>query len=325
MKAAVRVLAVLFLSLLALGWAPVRAQNDSDKPMRLIVGYVPGGAVDALARQFGQAIGDLLRQQVIVENRPGASGNIARDFVAKSPADGHTLLFAPSTLIANPLVTKAQSSFDLERDLTPIAMIASGPLLMLVPMDGPATVREFVAGAKAHPEKYNFGTGGFGAAGHLSAEFFKQKAGIDNVPTVLYKGTAAALTDLIGGRLSAMMEPTLSGMPFVNGGKLRALAITSKQRDPLFPNVPTFAEVGFPDMEFATWYGVWGPANLPPPVTRKLIEAQATVLRSAAFQGWLRQQGYEGSTLSGADFSAFLRNESQRYARIVKDGNIQPQ
>jgi tripartite-type tricarboxylate transporter receptor subunit TctC len=320
-----RLLPVLAVACAASAPFRVEAQAYPAKPIHLIVAYTPGGAVDAVARRLATSLADALGQQVVVENRPGASGNIGSDFVAKAPADGYTLLFAPSTLVANPLVMKAKPPFDVYRDLTAITLVASGPLLLVVNPDGPPSVRDFVARAKATPEKFNFGTGGFGAAGHLSAEYFKLRAGITGVPVVLYKGTAPALTDIIGGQLSAMMEPTLSAMNFVRAGKLRALAITGARRDPLFPDVPTFAEAGFTEMEFLTWYGVWGPAKLPPELLRKIADTSKTVLGSADFRAWLAERGYEGAPLSGAAFASFLETETQRYARIVKEGKIQPE
>jgi len=299
--------------------------NYPAKPIRLIVAYAPGGAVDSVGRKLALSLGELLGQQIIVENRPGVSGNIGSDFVAKSQGDGYTLLFAPSTLIANPLVIKSKPSFDLKTDLVAISMVTSGPLLMVVNASGPASVQDFVTKAKANPEKFNFGTGGYGAAGHLSAEYFKLLAGVRGVPVILYKGTAPALTDIIGGTLSAMMEPTLSAMQLVRSGKLRALAITGAKRDPLFPDVPTFAEAGFQGMEFSTWYGVWGPVSIPVGLQRRLAEGIKTVLDSADFRNWLAERGYEPSAISGAAFATFLDNESKRYERIVKDGNIKPE
>ncbi len=312
------------LSLFAFGTSGAKAQAYPNKPIRLVVAFAPGGATDLVARRLATGLAEALGQSVVVENRPGASGNIGGDSVAKSAADGYTLLFAPSTLIANPLVMKEKAAFDVNRDLVAITMVASGPLLMLVHPNGPANVREFIAQAKANPEKFNFGTGGFGAAGHLSAEWFKQRSGISGVPVILYKGTAPALTDIMGGQLSAMMEPTLSAMPQVRGGKVRALAISSNKRDPLFPDVPTFAEAGLTDMEFSTWYGVWGPANLPPAVLQKLADTSKAVLNTPAFQTWLAERGYDALPLSGQAFASFLDGETRRYVRIVKDGNIRP-
>jgi tripartite-type tricarboxylate transporter receptor subunit TctC len=325
MKAVSAFKLALILPVLALASLCAQAQTYPNKQIHLIVAYTPGGAVDAVARRLATSLSDALGQQVVVENRPGASGNIGSDFVAKSPADGYVLLFAPSTLVANPLVMKAKAPFDVNRDLTAITMVASGPLLMVVNPAGPASVRDFVTQAKANPAKFNFGTGGFGAAGHLAAEYFKLRSGITGVPVVLYKGTAPALTDIMGGQLSAMMEPTLSAMNFVRSGKLRALAITGAKRDPLFPDVPTFAEAGFSEMEFSTWYGLWGPAKLPPELVKKIADTTRSSLGTADFRAWLAERGYEGSPITGPAFAGFLDTETQRYARIVKEGNIQPE
>jgi tripartite-type tricarboxylate transporter receptor subunit TctC len=324
MKVALRVSIALMACLLA-ATGVVQAQTFPTKPIHMVVAFAPGGAVDSVARKLAFALSEPLGQQIVIENRSGASGAIGSDYVAKAPADGYTLLFAPSTLLANPLVMKAKQPFDLHQDLAPIGMVASGPLLMLVPENGPATVSDFVKLAKAKPAQFNFGTGGYGSAPHLAEAYFKLRAGINDVPILLYRGTAPALTDLIAGRLSAMMEPTLSAIPQVRGGKVRALAITGSKRDPLFPEVPTFEEAGFPDMQFSTWYGVWAPAALPEPIKQKLIDVQKAVLRSPEFVSWLQQQGYEASPLSGAAFAAFLNNEERRYERIVREGNIQPQ
>lgn len=326
MKVGLRFFIPLALTVSMLAMSSVsHGQAFPTKPIRMVVAFAPGGAVDAMARKLGVALGESLGQPIVIENRPGASGNIGSDYVAKAPADGYTLLFAPSTLLANPLVVKGKPSFDVHRDLEPISLIASGPMLMLVPADGPKTVRDFVKEAKTKPDKVNFGTGGYGSAPHLAAAQFKLRAGINDVPTILYKGTAPALTDLISGQLSAMMEPTLTAIPQVRGGKVRALAITGSKRDPLFPEIPTFEETGFSDMQFNTWYGVWGPHGLPEPIKAKLAEAQKAVLGAPAFLDWLRQQGYEATPLSGAAFSAFLHKEETRYERIVREGAIQPQ
>jgi tripartite-type tricarboxylate transporter receptor subunit TctC len=320
-----RCLSFALFGALLVAAGPAAAQTYPAKTIQMVVAFAPGGAVDAVARKLGIALSESLGQQVVVENRPGASGNIGSEFVARSAADGYTLLFAPSTLLANPLVVKGRPSFDVHRDLTPIALVASGPLLMLVPPNGPRTVREFVTDARAAPGKINFATGGYGSASHLATALFKLRAGINEVPTILYKGTAPALNDLLGGQLSAMMEPMLTAIPQVRGGKLRALAITDSKRNALFPDVPTFEEAGFSDMQISTWYGVWGPAGLPEPLRQKLADAARQVIAAPAFADWLRQQGYEGSSVSGASFAAFLQAEQARYERIVRQGNIQPQ
>ncbi len=313
----------------AVGLASMCAMSNAQvfptRPIRMVVAYAPGGAVDAVARKLGTALGEILDQPVVIDNRPGASGNIGGEYVSKAPADGYTLLFAPSTLLANPLVVKGKPPFDVHRDLEAISLVASGPMLMLVPADGPKTLGDFVKEARAKPGSFNFGTGGYGSAPHLAAAQFKLRAGLNEVPTLLYKGTAPALIDLIGGQLSAMIEPTLTAIPQVRAGKLRALAITGSKRDPLFPEVPTFEEAGFADMQFSTWYGIWCPSGAPEAVKQRLAQAQKTVLDSQAFRDWLKQQGYQATPLSGAAFGAFLHNEEMRYERIVRESGIQPQ
>lgn len=316
------------LILVAIAFSPAtkaNAPNYPNRPIQLAVGYAAGGAVDAIARKLGAMLGERLGWQVLVENRPGASGNIAAAYVARAKADGYTLLLAPSTLLANPLVMNTNGSFDLNRDLNSIFRVASGPLIMLGPLTGPSTVEEFVSLAKEHPADFNFGTGGFGSAPHLATEHFKQEAGIGSVPVILYKGTAAAMADVISGRLSATMEPMLSATSQILGGKVRALAITAEKRNPMFPQVPTFAEVGYPDMRFDTWYGVWGPSNLPREVMQELLNACKLILKSPEFNSWAEQQGYVAAPLSGEELTDFLAKEYIRYESIVRIGKISAQ
>lgn len=323
MKVCSRIAAALAAVLLGASGA-AQAQPFPARPVTMVVSFAPGGAVDAVARKVGLALADTLGQSVVIENRPGASGNIGSEYVTKSQPNGYTLLFAPSTLLANPLVMKSRPPFDLHRDLVPISLVASGPMLFIVPQNGPATLAEFLRQAKANPGKTNFATGGYGSAPHLAIEQFKLRAGVEG-ETILYKGTAPALTDLIGGQLSAMMEPSLSAMPQVRGGKVKAIAISAARRDPLFPDVPTFDEQGIADMQFSTWYGVWAPAGLPDALRQRLADALRTVLNSAEMKDWMRQQGYESMPVAGAAFSAFLHNEEKRYERIVRDAKVQPQ
>lgn len=307
------------------GLPAVHAQSFPEKPVRIIVPFAPGGAVDGVARRMAQHLSETFSQQVVVENRAGASGNIGADAVAKSAPDGYTLLLSASTLIVNPYVSKQKAPFDPVRDFTHISLIATGPLLFIVnPNVGADTVQEFIARAKAQPDKVNFATGGFGAAGHLAAEFFKSRTGV-NVPTVLYKGTGPAFTDLLGGQVSAMMDPLLSSLPHVKSGKLKALAITSQQRSPLAPDVPTFAEAGLPNFDFFTWYGLWGPGNLPAPVLTRLEGAVKKVLETPEVKAWFHSQGLDPSGASGAQFVAFINDEAAKYEKIVRDAKIEPQ
>ncbi|OVZ58283.1 hypothetical protein CDO44_14970 [Pigmentiphaga sp. NML080357] len=317
-----RVLVRFSISFLLAAGSVAAAAPYPSKPVRLIVPFAAGGAVDAVARTVAARLSEDLGQKVVVENRAGASGNIGADAVARSQADGYTLLLTASTLVVNPLIMKEKPPFDPVKDLTHLALVASGPLLFVTPPSTQAaSVQDFVARAKAAPDKFNFAVGGFGAAGHLAVESFKYRAGL-NVPTILYKGTAPALVDLMGGQVSGMIDPLLSSLPPVKAGKLKALAITGHRRSPLAPDVPTFAEAGYPEVNFSTWYGLWGPANLPAPVVEKLEEAIKRVVAEPETRAWFERQGLEPSGVSGARFRAFIDQETAKSREIVKLANI---
>ena len=293
-----------------------------DKPIRLVVPFAAGGAVDAVARTVAARLTDTLNQRVIVENRAGASGTIGAEAVARSPADGYTLLLTASTVVVNPFIMKEKPRLDTIKDLTALNLVASGPLLFVAAPNVNATsAQDFVAKAKANPERFNFAVGGFGAAGHLAVESFKFRAGLP-VPTILYKGTAPALVDLMGGQVSGMIDPLLTSLPPVKGGKLKALAITGDKRSPLAPDVPTFAEAGFPDVNFSTWYGFWGPANLPQDVIDTLEGAVKKVVANPEVKTWFASQGLDPSGISGARFRAFIDQESVKSQQIVNAAHI---
>lgn len=315
-----------FASFLALAAVPaVAADGYPSRPVRLIVPFAAGGAVDAVARTLAARLSEQFSQKVVVENRAGASGNIGADAVVRSPADGHTLLFTASTLVVNPLIMKDKPPFDPARDLTHLALVASGPLLFVTPASAPAgSVQDFVAQAKAAPDRFSFAVGGFGAAGHLDVESFKHRAGLA-VPTVLYKGTGPALIDLMGGQVSGMIDPLLTSLPPVKAGKLKALAITGNKRSTLAPDVPTFAEAGYPEVNFSTWYGLWGPAGLPAPVVDKLEAAVKRFVAEPDTRAWFERQGLEPSGVSGARFRAFIDQETAKSREIVKLANIAEQ
>lgn len=314
-----RLAALVFL---VAGATAADAQTYPERVVRIIVPFAAGGPVDLIARTMSQRLSQQMSQQVIVENRPGASGNIGAEIVAKSAPDGYILLFSASTLVVNPYVMKERAAFDPLKDFTNIALVATGPLLFVVnAQTGATSVRDFVDRAKAHPEAFNLATGGYGAAGHLAAEAFKLRAGL-HIPVVLYKGTGPALADVIGGHISGMMEPLLSTLPHVKGGQLRALAVTSAKRHALAPDVPTFAEAGFGDFEFYTWYGLWGPAKLPAPIVGKLEDAVHASLATADARRWFESQGLDVRGDTGKQFGAFIQAESSKYEHLVKDAHI---
>jgi len=313
--------------LLPLGLMMVGAAHAQypTKPVRIVVPHAPGGAVDGVARILATKLGEILGQAVTVENRAGASGTIGAEFVAKSPPDGYTLYVNASIHTINPYVMKEKTRFDAVKDFTPLSTLAQGPLLFTVYPGVPAkNAAEFVALAKADSKKYAFATSGFGSAGHLGEEFLKLRAGLD-IPIVLYKGAAPALTDVIGGQAQAMMDPILSSGPFVKSGKLKPMAITSSKRSPLFPDVPTMIESGYPGFEFYSWYGLWGPAHLPKDIAAKIEAAAMKAMQAPEIRERLISQGFDPVGSNGADFARFIGEEDIKYAKIVKDANIQAQ
>ncbi|MDX3906728.1 MAG: tripartite tricarboxylate transporter substrate binding protein [Pigmentiphaga sp.] len=303
--------------------ASAMAQTFPSKPIRIVAPYVPGGTVDVLSRALAVQLTEEFGQQVVVENRAGASGNIGAEYVASSEPDGHVLLVTASTVIVNPLVMKEKQPFDLQKDFTPIGMVASTPLVFVVsPQSGINTVDDFIKHAKAHPDKVNFGVGGFGSGGHLAMETFNVRAGTA-IPMVIYKGSAPALADIVGGQLSAIMDPVLTTLPFVNTGRLKAIAVTGERRSALLPSVPTLGEAGVPDMDFVSWYGMWGPAGMPEAVSSRIQAALTKVLGSSQFKAWLDKQGMVAGTVTGKQFGEYVQKESRKYAQAVEQAKIE--
>ena len=291
------------------------------KPVRIIAPYPPGGTVDVVARHVAQQLGAQMGQQVIVENRAGANGTIGSDFVSKATPDGYTLLLQASIFVINPLFLK-NVPYDVQRDFTPVARIGSVPLLVTAHPSVPASnLREFIALVKANPARYTFATSGLGSAGHLSEEVIKREAGLD-ILIVPYKGTGPVLADLIGGQVSAFIDPMPSSYPHVKGGRLKALAVTSRARVPFLPDVPTIAESGIPGFEMVSWYGLWAPPNLPQGVAEKLAAEVAKAVKSADMQQKLASQSFVAEAAGPAPFAAYVKDEIAKYARIVKDANI---
>ncbi len=313
----------LALTACALCGTSALAQAFPRKPIHLVAPYAAGGTVDALARTLALQLAEELGQQVIVENRAGASGNIGAEYVASSEADGHTLLITASTIIVNPLVMVEAQRFDLRKDFTPIGMVASTPLVFVVsPQSGINNVSDFIRLAKTQPEKVNFGVGGFGSGGHLAMETFNVRAGT-KIPMIIYKGSAPAINDIAGGQLTAIMDPVLTTLPMVSAGRLKAIAITGQQRSSLLPEVPTLEEAGVRDMDFVSWYGMWAPRGLPQPVAEKIEATLSKVLASARLKAWLDKQGMIAGTTTGTQFGEFVESESRKYARAVVDAKIE--
>jgi len=297
------------------------AQDYPSKPIRLIIPTPPGGSVDGVARMVGTKLSEYLGRPVVFDNRAGASTTLGADAAAKSAPDGYTIYINASIHSINPYVLKSLP-YDAVKDFTPIAELARGPLLFTVHPGVPAkNIKDFIEVLRANPERYNLATSGFGSAGHLAIAVVRARAGVD-VPIIQYKGTGQAMPDLLGGQVSAMIDPVLSSGPQVRGGKLRALAITSAQRSPQYPDVPTAAEAGMPELEFYSWYGMWGPARLPRVIVSKLEAAAIKAVQSAEVRERMGSLGFEPTGHPAAQFAAFITAESRKNAQIVRDTNI---
>jgi tripartite-type tricarboxylate transporter receptor subunit TctC len=307
--------------LLVLAFAGAVQAQYPAKPVRIVVPYPPGGTVDVVARNLAQQLTVQTGQQFIVDNRAGANGTIGSDFVSKAAPDGYTLLVQASIFVINPLFLK-NVPYDVQRDFTPVANIGSVPLLVTAHPSVPAAnLREFVALVRANPDKYTFATTGLGSAGHLTEEVIKRDAGLA-ILIVPYKGAGPALTDIVGGQVSALADPLPSSFPHVKGGRLKALAVTSRARIAFMPEVPTMAESGFPGFEMLSWYGLWAPPGLPKDVLDRLAAETAKAAKSAEMQEKLASQGFIPDGSGAAAFAAYVKDEIAKYAKIVKDANI---
>lgn len=319
-KARRTLLGALALGLSAL--APVAfGQAYPTKPVRIIVPYAPGGTVDAVARTLAVRLSEQLGQPFIVENRSGASGAIGSDVVAKSPADGYTLLMQASTFVASALLVKSQP-FNLERDFTPIANLGSVPLVMLVYPGLPMkNLGDFIKAAKATPQKYTLGTAALGSASHLAEEAIRHEAGID-VQIIPYKGTAPAMIDVLGGHLTGMVDAVPSLLQHIKSGKARALAVTSARRLPSLPDVPTVSESGLPNFEMVSWYGIWAPANMPADLATRLNKEINTAMQSPQVAQNLGAQAFIFSNTTAPQFGAYVKQESAKYKQLIEKANI---
>ena len=299
----------------------VHGQTYPSKVVRIVVPYPPGGTVDAVARVIAQRLSESLGQQFIVDNRPGASGTIGSTAVAKSPADGYTLLVQASTFVASPLLM-GNVPYDVEKDFTPITNLGSVPLLVTAYPGTPAkNLKEFLVAIKADPKKYVFGTSAVGSASHLAEEAIKYEAKVD-FTIVPYKGTSPALTDVMGGHISAMVDALPSTMPHVKSGKLKPLAVTTAKRVAALPDVPTVAESGLDGFEMVSWYGLWAPPNLPPELVAKLQQEVAKAMKSPQVAKALVDYGFVPSGSTPEEFKAYIKQESAKYAKLIKAANI---
>jgi tripartite-type tricarboxylate transporter receptor subunit TctC len=314
--------AVLLAAVCLAGLTTAQAETYPSRPIKLLVGASAGGTTDTMARAIAQPLSASLGQPVLVENRPGAGGNLAADTVAKATPDGYTLLVSFTSHTINATLYP-KLPFDPVTDFTPISKIATVPSLLVGNPKLPAqNLNELIALAKAKPDKLTIAIGGIGSSLHLAGDQFKMMADL-RILNVPYKGTAPALTDVLGGQVDMMFISLVTGTAQVKAGKLRAYGVTSAQRQPSFPDLPAIGEIvkGF---ESTAWFGVFGPAKLPPEITAKLNGAIVTALNDPKMREQLEKEGATPAAGSSAEFAAFVRDDVKHWAPIVKQSGARP-
>lgn len=326
-----RILGWVLALTVAGAWAAPQAQTRTHhapasawptRPINLVLPFPPGGGTDTLARIMAPKLGDELGQSVVVLNRPGASGNIATEFVAKAPADGYTLLMGFSTsLTVNPLLYK-NLSFDIERDFKPVTMVASAKYVLVVDHSLPVkSVKELIALAKSEPGRLNYSSSGVGSPLNLAAELFKYRTGT-NIRHIPYKGGGPATMGLLSGQVQLMFGSVAATMPYVHQGKLRALAVTSLDRSSVAPQLPTLAESGLPGFDVTSWYGILVPKKTPDAIVVRLRAAILKALKSPDVRTAMAHEGLDVATDTPEEFGKRIRRDTRRWADLVKKMKI---
>ena len=304
-------------------WVPAHAQGAAtDKPIQLIVGFPPGGGVDIVARQLADKLSEALGQRVIVDNKPGAAGNLAIEYVARAKPDGSTLLMGNlGMLSANPALY-SKLTFDPARDFDPVARVVVTPLVAVVPASLPVNnAEQLLALARSKPGTLNFGSGGNGNVNHLVGELLKLQTGVQ-IQHIPYKGSAPALTDMVGGRIQLMIDGGNVVQPFVKDGRARAIFMTGDTRSPAAPDVPTSREAGLADFVVYGWQGVLAPAGTPRETIDRLSKGVAQALAMPDLKARLSGQGTEPSYLGPAEFKSYITGEQKRWAEVIRNAKI---
>lgn len=314
-------LTACMFSWLSLTASTVSAQtNYPNKPIKLIVGFAPGGGSDLIARLVAAKLGPVLGQSVIVENKPGAGGNLAAEQALKSPADGYTLFLSAASYTVNPSFYKLP--FDSGNDMTPIALLARGPFIIAATKNFPAnTLQELVTLAKASPGKYSFATSGQGSITQMATEYFNETAGI-NLLHIPYKGTSPALTDTVAGHTDIIFGTVASTLPLVGTGQLKALAVTTPKRLAALPNVPTVMESGYSSYEVTNWHGIIAPKGVPVAIQDKLNKAINQVLQDPEMEKTLTSDGLTAAAISPEAFGVLLKSEIARWGALAKSRGL---
>jgi tripartite-type tricarboxylate transporter receptor subunit TctC len=302
--------------------AAATAQNYPSRTVTVVVPFPAGGSVDGVARIMVQKLNETVGQHFIVENRAGgASGIVGANAVAKAAPDGYTLLVSASVHVINPFLYKSVP-YDVVHDFTPVTLLAEGPLIVSTTPSVPANnLKDFFALVRKDPQKYTFGATTIGSASHLAIELLKHDAGLDTL-VIAYKGTAPALTDLMSGQIQLLADPMLSSLPLAQGGKIKALGLTSLKRATAAPDIPTVEESGVNGFAFVSWYGLWGPKNLPADLSNTLQADIAKVLALPDVKQRLNALGFDPIGSGGEQFATYIRDEMAKYEKIIKDAKI---
>ena len=320
-----RITRTLVVALAALWSLPLQAQQYPTKPIRLIVPFPPGGSNDIVGRMIAHELSGRLGQQVVIDNRGGAGGMIGTETAANARPDGHTLLVISVAYAYNPSIYKSLLKYDPEKSFTPVAMLGTGPnALTVFPKLPVNNVKDLVALAKAKPGSINYATAGVGSFQHLSSEMFRVMAGVDIVH-VPFKGGGPAMADVIAGNTQICIGSLLQVIPFIRSGRLRAIATGGSKRAPALPDVPTVAESGVKGYEANNWWGILAPAATPPAIVKRLHTETAAVLKTADIRNRFEAEGAEVVSVSPAEFGKFIRTETVKWSKVVRDAKIEAQ
>ena len=314
----------ILMAVLVAAAAPAWAQAWPTGPVRIVVPFAPGGSTDIMGRIVAQQLTERFRQQVLVENRPGASGTIGTAYVAKAPPDGHTMMLVQVSFVSNPSLFK-DLPYNQSRDLTPVTNLATGPLNLTVHPSLPVkTVKQLIALARKHPEEINYGSPGAGSISRLACALFNQMAGV-KMTHIPYKGSGAAIADMLSGEVQLYAPNLFLSLPHVRAGKLHSLGVTTAQLSPIAPDLPTIAEGGLPGYEVSTWFGIFVPSGTRRETVNQLNQALAEIVRSRSMQQQLAKDGLTGVASTPEEFAREVARDTEKYDKVIRALGIQAQ
>ena len=301
---------------------PVAAQGYPSKPVRLVIPFPAGGPTDTIARALGQRLSEALGQPVLVDNKPGAGGAIGSEIVARAPADGHTIVMGTTSTHSIGPALNPKTPYHPEKDFVPVAWVANAPNLLIVSNTlNIGSVKELVSLARAQPGRLNYSSSGVGTISHMSGQLFASLLGLDMVH-VPYKGVGLALPDLVNGQVALMFDSMITGLPQVRGGKVRGLAVSSRERSALAPEIPTLAESGVPGYESQTYYSLYAPAGTPAAAVSRLNAETVKALQQPAMRELLAKQGVDPAGGTPEQFAAHMRAETAKWSRLIRDAKM---